>query len=171
MIDVQYETDDPKRHEIIKRYFATDERGRFLEDVSEIASDHGMTWKQILSIVRSCSTALSTVHRCKVCGKQKEFTSRQDIRENRTMETYLCSRKCREKHEQRRQSLQAAEEVPSDSCVESSGQLLRQVVGRITESLSSVSEELSTISDELQRIESLLERRDETEREVSEEAL
>jgi predicted transcriptional regulator len=156
MIDVQYKTDDPKRREIVERYFATDERGRFLEDVSEIASDHGMTWKQILSIVRSCSTALSTVHRCEICGRQKEFTSRQDIRENRTMGAYLCSRKCREKYRREEQDRRAVEEETPEPTEKHSERLLRQVAGQVTEALSNVKNELDTISDKLQKIESSL---------------
>ena len=171
MIDVQYETDDPKRREIVKRYFATDEHGRFLDDVSEIASDHGMTWKQILSIVRSCSTALSTVHQCEVCGRQKEFTSRQDIRENRTMDAYLCSRKCREKSRKRKQRLRAIEEVRPDSAEELSERLLRRLMGQVTKALSNVNDELGTISDELRKIESFLRREHETGKKASGEAL
>jgi len=94
MFVVQYETEDPELREIIERYLATDEQGRFLEDVSDIAADYGMTWKQILSVVRSHSTILSTIHRCEKCGKRKEFTSRKDIREHRTMSTFSC-KKCR----------------------------------------------------------------------------
>lgn len=158
MIEIKYETDNPERREIVERYFDMDDRGRFLEDVTEIAADYGMTWKQVVSVVRSSSTALSTVHRCEVCGKRKEFTSRQDIRENRTTGIHLCSRVCREAERQRKEKKrpQADEERPPGSAGESVERLLRRRVGRVTKALSGVTDELSTISSELREIKSFL---------------
>jgi hypothetical protein len=158
MIDVEYKTDDPERREIVDRYLAMDERGRFIERVSEIASDYDITWKQVLSVVRSSSTILSTVHWCEVCGSRKEFTSRKDIRENRAMDTYLCSRDCREKKRQEEASTESDQETPPDAEERSRERLLRKRVGRVTEALSGVTEKLSTISSELQGIKSYLKR-------------
>ncbi len=159
MIDVEFKTDDPERREIVDRYLAMDDRGRFIEKVSEIASDYEITWKQVLSVVRSSSTIRSTVHWCEVCGSRKEFNSRKDIRENRAMDTYLCSKDCRDKKKKREEecskadqgSLYGVSEAPKE-------QLLRKRVGQVTEALSGVTEKLSTISSELQGIKSYLKR-------------
>jgi len=149
MIDIHYETDDPKRRELVDRYFATNERGQFVENVTDIAADYGMTWKQVLAIVRSCCTALSSVHRCEVCDRRKEFTSRKDIRENRTMDTFTCAR-CRREQAQR---------VFSDASSDSSedDRHLRRHVRSIAQTLSDVSDKLEGVSNELQLITASLE--------------
>ncbi|WP_259053004.1 hypothetical protein [Salinibacter ruber] len=158
MIDVEYKTDDPERREIVDRYLAMDDRGRFIEKVSEIASDYEITWKQVLSVVRSSSTIRSTVHWCEVCGSRKEFTSRKDIRENRAMDTYLCSRDCRAEKRQEETSTESGQETPPNAAEQSRERLLRERVGRVTEALSGVTEKLSTISSELRGIKSHLKR-------------
>lgn len=43
MIEIHYETDDPEQRELVDRYFATDERGQFVENVTDIAADYGQT--------------------------------------------------------------------------------------------------------------------------------
>ena len=168
MIDVEYKTDDPERREIVDRYLAMDDRGRFIEKVSEIASDYEITWKQVLSVVRSSSTIRSTVHWCEVCGSRKEFTSRKDIRENRAMDTYLCSRDCREKKRQEETSTETDQKTPPDAAERYRERLLRKRVGRVTEALSGVTEKLSTISSELQGIKSHLKREDGAEKKIEE---
>jgi len=150
MIEIHYETDDPEQRELVDRYFATDERGQFVENVTDIAADYGMTWKQVLSVVRSCCTALSGVHRCEVCNRRKEFTSRKDIRDNRTMDTYTCKR-CRREQTQR----EVFSDAPSDSSEED--RHLRRHVRSIAQTLSDVSDKLEGVSNELQLITASLE--------------
>lgn len=170
MIDVTYETDDPERREIVDRYLAMDERGRFIEKVSEIASDYEITWKQVLSVVRSSSTILSTVHWCEVCENRKEFTSRKDIRENRAMDTYLCSKDCRDEKKRREEEKSSKEdqEVLCGASEAPRERLLRKRLGRVTEALSGLTEKLNTISSELQGIKSYLKREHGAEEEIEE---
>ena len=124
-----------------------------MEDVLDIAADHGMTWKQILATVRSSCTALSDVHSCEVCNRRKEFTSRKDIRKNRTMDTYTC-KQCR-REQTRRELSSDASSASSDSSEED--QHLRRHVRSIAQALSDVSDKLEGVSDKLHLITASLE--------------
>jgi hypothetical protein len=142
MIKLIFLTDNTKRRNIAKRYYAVDDQGRFIEDVSDIALDNRLTWKQVLSIVRSSCVALSTSQKCEVCGEPREFTSRKDFRRHRTMDTYKCARH------------QEAQRENSDSPTPSSTSEdppLEKRVRLLAKSLSDVSERLERLSGELER--------------------
>ena len=143
MIDLIFLTEDPTRREISRRYYATNKRDRFVEDVSEIASDHGLTWKQVLSVARSSCIALSTVHQCTVCGKPKEFTSRKEVRNYRAVNSHTCDRHA-----------QVGDHHPNNPSSDSEDAFanrnpLQKRVRLLAESLTSVSAELEKLSAEL----------------------
>jgi hypothetical protein len=147
MIDLIFLTEDPTRREISRRYYATNKRDRFVEDVSEIASDHGLTWKQVLSVARSSCIALSTVHQCTVCGKPKEFTSRKEVRNYQSVKSHTCDRHA-EPH------IQDADRHPNTPPSDSEDAFanrnpLQKRVRLLAESLTSVSAELEKLSAEL----------------------
>jgi hypothetical protein len=71
MIKLIFLTDNTKRRNISKRYYVVDDQGRFIEDVSDIALDNRLTWKQALSIVRSSCVALSTSQKCEICREPR----------------------------------------------------------------------------------------------------
>ena len=142
MIKLIFLTENTQRRKIAKRYYAVDDQGRFIEDVSDIAFDHRLTWKQVLSIVRSSCVALSTSQKCEVCGEPREFTSRKDFRRHRTMDTYRCNRH------------QEGQQEDSDSATSSSTSEdapLQKRVQLLAKSLSDVSERLERLSGELER--------------------
>jgi hypothetical protein len=141
MIKLIFLTDNTQRRNIAKRYYAVDEQGQFIEDVSDIALDNKLTWKQVLSIVRSSCVALSTSQKCEICGEPREFTSRKDFRRHRTMDTYTCARH------------QEAPRENSDSPTPSSTSEeapLEKRVRLLAKSLSDVSERLERLSGELE---------------------
>lgn len=150
MFVVQYETEDPELREIIQRYLATDEQGRFLEDVSDIAADYGMTWKQVLSIVRSYSTIRSTIHRCAECGERKEFTSRKDIREHRTMNSYSC-RKCRKMEHPVVEEESLSDKTDRDKYLQSQIKILMNALSDISKRLDDATGKLHGIRSSIER--------------------
>jgi hypothetical protein len=141
MIKLIFLTDNTKRRKISKRYYAVDDQGRFIEDVSDIALDNRLTWKQVLSIVRSSCVALSTSQKCEVCGEPREFTSRKDFRRHRTMDMYTCAR---HQEAQRENS-----DFPTPSSTSEDAPLEKRV-RLLAKSLSDVSERLERLSGELE---------------------
>lgn len=97
MIDLRIHTDDPRRRELIKRYWTLDERGSdFDEPFSDLKEDFGLARGGIVGIVRSDSTAVSGVHRCTGCGRRKTFDCRKEFRDTPTQKAFVCER-CAEK--------------------------------------------------------------------------
>jgi len=159
MIDVRIHTTDPMHRDVINRYWALSSGRHFAEDVSAIESDHRLTCGQILSIVNSFSTVVSTVHRCIRCRRSKEFTRRKDLRNTRMQEPYVCE-SCR--------THQGGSDESQESMTDASltadhlrygSHTLRTQVQRVTEVLSDVSDQLSTVSQELHGIRDSLEQR------------
>lgn len=91
MIRLDITTEDPSYRDIIRRYWKLDTGSRFAEPLSAIEEDHGLTRGGILSIVRTHSRAISKVHQCGECGREKEFHSRKEYRETPTQTSYCCA--------------------------------------------------------------------------------
>lgn len=91
MIDLRIHTSDPRRRELIRRYWKLGRSGSdFAEPFDALKRDFGLSRGGIVGIVRSDSTALSGVHRCTECGKPKEFDCRKDFRDTPKQKPFTC---------------------------------------------------------------------------------
>jgi predicted amino acid dehydrogenase len=152
MIDVRIHTTDPMHRDVIKRYWALSSGRQFEEEVSEIAADYGLTWGQILSIVNSSSTVVSTVHRCVRCHRSKVFTCRKDFRKTRMHKPYVCDA-CRSKDGKGDEAAAPLHDSPlTADQLRYESRILRTQVRRVTEALSDVSEQLNDVREELHGI-------------------
>lgn len=91
MIDLRIHTSDPRRRDLIRRYWKLGRSGSdFVEPFDAPKRDFGLSRGGIVGIVRSDSTALSSAHRCTECGKPKEFDCWNDLRDNPKQKPFTC---------------------------------------------------------------------------------
>ena len=116
MIDLRIHTSDPRRRELIRRYWKLGPGGSdFAEPFEALKSDFGLSRGGIVGIVRSDSTAFSGIHRCSGCGKRKEFDCRKDFRDTPKQKPYTCEKCANARREQAGAARrQAAVETPKE---------------------------------------------------------
>ncbi len=91
MIDLQIHTDDPRRRELIERYWRLAQGGGdFAEPLDTLKEEFGLSRGGIVGIVRAESTAESGVHLCTGCGDPKEFDCRKDYRSTPKQRPFVC---------------------------------------------------------------------------------
>ena len=90
-IFVTFKTDDLGSKSIAERYWKIDDKGEFLETVSQITNDTGLNTTKILKIVSSACEAVSDEDACDECGKKRAYTSRSDYLSCRTIGHWICA--------------------------------------------------------------------------------
>lgn len=128
-VQLRFQSSDDREIQICKRYWGTDEEGQFLDSLSEMAREYGLTTSKITSMQASACTAIVPGIQCVSCETPCIVANRTAfafIRRSTDWMCESCQQELQRMHQQRRAALAAEQAARQRACEERQRAIIRR---------------------------------------------